>query len=223
MEVVLESRLRSHLRGAIDQSVLDSAFARRAKRILGQIHPHVKGPRVADVGCGDGLIGQELSREGFAVSLVDVMHYLHPSVRLPLVLYDGAGLLPSDVRPVNTALLLTVLHHTEAPLSLFEAVSERTIDRVIIIESVCGLKRAGVGTSPLYGLSAVGQRKYATFVDWFYNRVLHEAVPVPYNFGSPEEWRLAFQTRGWRVGVEIDLGIDQPLVPEHHALFVLDR
>ena len=218
-----EDRLRSTIAGRVASDSLAAALVRRGRRILEQVAGHVLGPCVVDGGCGDGQVGHALKERGFQVSLVDVMNYLAPPVDLPVTLYAGYGPLPTDIPTADTTLLLTVLHHADDPLEVFNRFAERTRGRIVIIESVCGIDKDTRMPSPLTQLTAVGQRKYATFIDWFYNRILHDGVPVPYNFGSPAEWRTAFRDSGWKVISEEDLGIDQPIVPEHHVLFVLER
>jgi hypothetical protein len=89
---------------------------------------------------------------------------------------------------------------------------------------VYGIERIAPGTvSFLTELDREGQRKYATFVDWLYNRVFHDGVSVPYNYNTPQGWKRLLEDMGWCVKEIVDLGMDQPIVPEHHVLFVLDK
>ena len=75
----------------------------------------------------------------------------------------------------------------------------------------------------LVKLSDEDQIAYATFVDWFYNRVLHDDVPVPYNFTTVENWQATFLQYNMRLAQTIHLGQDIEIGPEYHVLFVLEK
>jgi hypothetical protein len=61
------------------------------------------------------------------------------------------------------------------------------------------------------------------FVDWLYNRILNDDIPVPYNFTTPEKWSQVFEDGEMRVANTINLGQDIEIAPELHFLFVLER
>jgi len=191
---------------------LDDRMAERAAQIVAQVGPYLVGARIADVGCGDGLVGDAFAKD-YEVVLTDVVGYVDPRVTSPLTLYAGSGPLPIKT-PVDSALLLTVLHHAEDPVALFEETARITAKRIIIIESVVPSAKASTFESEF---------ELAAFFDWFYNRILHMGVPVPYNYNSTEGWTGLFRDAGWTMSEVVDLGRDQKLVPEHHMLFVLDR
>ena len=74
------------------------------------------------------------------------------------------------------------------------------------------------------GLDTRQQFMYATFIDWFYNRVLRDDVLVPYNFCSPIEWNDFFcEFDGIRVLDTYGEGFDQDTAPEFHTLHVLTK
>ncbi|HEX8172497.1 MAG TPA: hypothetical protein VF824_18325 [Thermoanaerobaculia bacterium] len=147
------------------------------------------------------------------MTLLDVVNYVAPTVDLPFVSYSGQGPLPLE-QAVDCSLLLTVLHHSEDPIALLHGVFEATRRRVIVIESVVPDED-----------SDTFERQFlvAALFDWFYNRILHEDVPVPFNYNSVHGWTQQVERCGWTVSVTKDFGRDQPLVPERHVLFVLDR
>jgi hypothetical protein len=64
---------------------------------------------------------------------------------------------------------------------------------------------------------------YAAFVNWFYNRVQHDGVPVPYNFTTPEKWHSVFVQQGMQILQTKHLGQDIDIGPEYHILFVLQK
>ena len=207
-----EREIREWIDAHAGDSDLTVRMAERAVQIVAQISPYVVGQRIADIGCGDGLVSAAFAPDREVV-LTDVVDYVDKRVPIPLVLYGGAGPLP--IAPsVDSSLLLTVLHHAEDPVALFEETARVTRQRIIIIESV---------VPPSDAESFASEFEFAAFFDWFYNRVLHKDVPVPYNYNSTNGWTALFQAHGWQIANVIDLGRDQPLVPEHHMLFVLDR
>jgi len=206
----------------------------RAETIFGQIHNHIVGDCVLDLGCGDGQVGRLIAdRLGKRVWLADVMDYHasglaggsgqggaqagketgladkimcynenKPSFRL----FDGRTL-PFPDKSMDTTLVLTVFHHADDPLRVLQESMRVTRKRILVIESIY--------------LNET-DRQVNIFQDWFYNRVLHEGVNVPLNFQSPEGWKKTFQRHGLKIVESLDLGIDQPTVPEHHWLYVLD-
>jgi len=106
---------------------------------------------------------------------------------------------------------------------LLRKCSQVTGKRLIIIESVVEVKKNLYSRdSQLHNIPIKDQIKYACFIDWFYNRVLHQDVQVPYNYCSTLEWIQFFTNNGFSVDEVVDLGIDQVLVPEHHVLFVIE-
>jgi hypothetical protein len=218
-----ESHLRQQFNRFISQQNLTSAFEKRALLIAKQVRPFLVGDSIADVGSGDGLVAWLLRDIAKRIELVDVDFYLDPRVSLPFYQCKDGKPLPIK-EAVDTSLLLTVLHHASDPISLLKQTSRTTLSRLVIIESVIGVKRSShAPKSYLYDLDMNRQRKYATFIDWLYNRVLHKDVRVPYNYLTPRHWKKVFESHGLNVVEVIDLGVDQAIVPEHHVLFALDK
>ncbi len=205
-DVELESSLKALIRDAGLNERVQEKLVDRAEKIYSQISDFVVGKSAYDIGAGDGKVGKAIQeRQGRDVILVDVIDYNQTD--LPLETYNGAELPMAD-KSADTSLLLTVLHHCDEP----EKVLDETIritkpdGRIILIESV---------------YTSEQDRKLQTFLDWFYNRVLHDGVNCPYNFNSPEGWLKVFKDKGLEVVDQTDLGRDQPTVPEHHYRFVV--
>jgi SAM-dependent methyltransferase len=197
----------------------------RAEVIFGEIEQYLCGDSLADIGCGHGLISwsaHQKSKEIQDIMLFDVVDYRDSIVSLPIKVYPEEQNTPFE-KSFDCTLLLTVLHHSEDPLRLLRHVWNHTNKRLIIIESVFGVS-PGAKESPLHQLNEIDQCYYAVFCDWFYNRVLNQDVPVPYNFNTPQKWLDLFQDKlSATVLPPEDLGIDIQIVPEHHFLFVLDK
>lgn len=202
----LEASLKFLLSDAGLNEKITEKLVDRAEKIFGQIKEFVVGDIIYDVGAGDGKVGEAIhDRQGKDVILFDVIDYNQTT--LPLEHYNGTELLRPD-NSADTTLLLTVLHHCDEP----EKVLDETIrvtkpgGNIILIESV---------------YTSEQDRKLQTFLDWFYNRVLHEGVNCPYNFNSPDGWRKVFAEKGLEIVDFTDLGRDQKTVPEHHYRFVV--
>ncbi|RPI19200.1 MAG: hypothetical protein EHM58_02465 [Ignavibacteriae bacterium] len=218
-----ENYLRKIIKCEIKKSNLKKAFVNRAKIIARQVSPFIIGDSIIDIGCGDGLVNRYLNKKVEKIHLIDIFKYVEKNLPYKFSLYKENSSFP-QVPNADTTFLLTVLHHSKKPLHLIKETSIKTNCRTIIIESIYGSTRNPHKSSEeLNALNIVQQRKYASFIDWFYNRVLHSNVQVPYNFQKPEVWETIFQKQGYAIHKSIDLGIDQNIVPERHFLFVLDK
>ena len=222
--VAYERHLKAGLIGMISQAKLNTALTKRAELVRQQITPFLAGDSLLDIGCGNGMISY-LVRDHFSrVQLLDVVDYLPKQLKLPFDLYKEGERLPLAGQKFDTVLLLTVLHHSNNPAELLKLAWDATAKNLIIIESVIGVHDDEPGVT--YELASAPEELqigFAAFIDWFYNRVLHDDVPVPYNFTSPERWNSVFMQHGMhlihtrRLGQDIDIG------PEYHVLFVLQK
>jgi len=142
-------------------------------------------------------------------------------------------------------LLLTVLHHSINPLRVFRACCNILKKKgiVIVIESCVGITRdfaekrtntAGeyifraeehkFSTEQFLSLSEEEEVMYTTFIDWFYNRVLHKDVLLTYNYTAPSEWDEIFKSFDKMVSLDTFCeGFDQLTVPEFHTLHVIGK
>jgi hypothetical protein len=218
-----ENDLKAILRSLVVICRRDEALTNRAKVICEQITPFLYGDSLLDIGCGNGMIANLLRRRFNRLQLLDVVQYVPIGFGLPFVEYrEGQPLPISD--SFDTVLLLTVLHHSIEPTELLKLAWAATSKRLIIIESVVGIHKEEPATRyDLLKSSDDDQVAYATFVDWFYNRVLHDGVPVPYNFTTPERWQSIFLENKMPLVQTIHLGQDIDIGPEYHILFVLEK
>jgi SAM-dependent methyltransferase len=191
--------------------------------IKGQIEPFLEGDSLLDIGCGNGMVASLLKDRFKHIQLLDVVEYLPPGLGLPFLLYKEGDALPVT-NSFDTVLLLTVLHHSSNPLELLKLAWGATKKKLIIIESVVGIHNLESGVNyELVDSSDDNQIAYAAFVDWFYNRVLHDDVPVPYNFTTPEKWISVFAGQHMKLAGAMHLGQDIDIGPEYHILFALQR
>ncbi len=88
--------------------------------------------KIIDIGSGTCLIAFHLQREGRKVTPVDIQNNsIYPEIKV--IVYDGLKL-PFKGKSFDTALLITVLHHTPSPeIVLKEAI--RVSDKIIVVET----------------------------------------------------------------------------------------
>lgn len=218
-----EKKLKQFLAGKVRAHRETDALEQRASIITDQIRQYVIGDSILDVGCGNGRIARNLKDGKSRVQLVDVVKYVPDSFKLPFAEWrEGQDFPISDT--FDTVLLLTVLHHSSEPLELLKLAWKAARRRLIIIESVVGVHKPEP-SAPYELLSFIDEDQiaFAAFVDWFYNRVLHDDVPVPYNFTSPQRWQSVFIDNEMPLRKVIHLGQDIEIGPEYHVLFVLDK
>ncbi|HWY50887.1 MAG TPA: methyltransferase domain-containing protein [Chthoniobacterales bacterium] len=218
-----ESNLKKLFRRYADPNKLKLAIAQRSEIIFQEVEPLLVGSSLLDIGCGNGLIAQSARKHFQEILLVDVVNYLLPSIDLPFAKYDDGQPLPTE-RKFDTVLLLTVLHHSFDPLLLLRAAWRAVGKRLLIIESVFGASDDHLAEQyALAGHSEDTQLAYAVYVDWLYNRVLHDDIAVPYNFTRPDRWIQIFGQEGMSKPVCTNLGQDIPIAPELHFLFTFDK
>lgn len=176
----------------------------RSGLIATQVGSHLVGKKLLDFGCGDGLVGLRLGMPNFIVSSHDVADYRLLKGSSFTSNWSELGKLKFD-----SALAIAVFHHCDEPDLEIERLANIT-RRLVVIESV-------IDSAMPWEIQAL--------VDWLYNRGLHPGaqIPVPGNFRTVEGWSETFRSHGFTVCHIEDLGIDLPIVPEHHVLFVLDR
>ncbi len=219
---------------------IGGSLSERADLIIEQINPFLNGKNVLDYGCGDGLIGLRLHRNGYSVVNLDVRMVTRLSDMalydgIPFILYGDGHNLPESIGKFDNVLLLTVLHHTDNPVRNLENAIKATRKggRLIVIESVYGVTPEDKEPQPhekeYLSLSPEQQRKVNIFFDHFYNRIIHysddvlKKVNVPYNFNTPAAWKDIFERHGLKQEQLVHLGIDQPTVPEYHTLHILRK
>lgn len=184
--------------------IVTQKLSDRSGLITTQVSDHLIGQKLLDFGCGDGLVGLRLGMTGFTVSSHDVTDYR---------LLKGTSFTSNweDLghKSFDSTLAIAVFHHCDEPDLEIERLANIT-RRLVVIESV---------------IDSVMPWEIQALVDWIYNRGMHPgaSIPVPGNFRTVEGWSETFQRYGFTVRHTEDFGIDLPIVPEHHVLFVLDH
>ncbi|MGH1339130.1 MAG: class I SAM-dependent methyltransferase [Aureispira sp.] len=149
------------------------------RKKLRPVLPHLtKGQQHVDIGCGNGLIVESLRQQGYPCAAVDVADLsIVPEVKVTV--YDGLHL-PFEERQFDTALLLTVLHHTPDPIPVLEETA-RVAKRLVIIEDV---------------YSNIIQQYMTYAMDTLVN-LGHSSMT--YQNKSDAGWKEAFEAMNWRI------------------------
>ena len=150
-----------------------------AKFKIQRISEHLsKKDKILDVGTGPGSVCLLMQREGYNLTPLDVVDQTLSSEVEPLI-YNGKKL-PFDDNSFNTALILTVLHHTSNPKEILSE-AKRVADKIIIVEDIY--------SNPI--------QKYLTFiVDSIVNM---EFAGHPHSNKSDTEWKTTFNKLGLKL------------------------
>lgn len=180
----------------------------RAQRSLARINYWIEGNKVLDFGCGDGMLAKLLEKE-YDVLTADVLDYRSDeNTDLTFVELEQDGKIGLVDQAIDTSILWTVLHHCDDPEAVLEEVVRLTKSRIIIVEGYIDNEKIRIKNC---------------FYDWYFNRPgKGEDVNVPYQYRTSKEWRDIFERLGWRLVHQQYLGVDEPVVPERHALYVLE-
>jgi SAM-dependent methyltransferase len=185
--------------------IVDALLRRYAAGEAADVLPFVVGPRVLDLGAGEGWVTAALADHGFTTCGADVGPFAR--VAVPYVVYDGTRL-PFGDGSFETTLLLLTLHHCEKPEAVLDEALRVTRVRLIVTESVVRGRR---------------DRFWLDLLDGRFNRLRHDGrMPVPLGFRRDEEWGQLFASRGLTVTATRWLGGRLERLIHHPRLFVLD-
>jgi len=161
----------------------------KVKEVTRYLNKHDK---ILDIGAGNCVVCQVLTGKNFKVMPLDVRNLSFVDGVQP-ILYNGEEL-PFIAKEFDTAMLLTMLHHTKDPDNILRE-AKRVSRKVIIIEEIYTNK----------------VQKFLTFfIDSLFNL---QFVGHPHTNRTDEEWKQTFD----RLGLEV---MD---VRYSRSLFVLKR
>lgn len=142
-----------------------------------------KGDFLADVGCGDGRLGESL-RDAYGLNIVGFDIIKNPSARIKTIIYDGKNL-PLEKNSVDWVLFFSVLHHCDNQYTLLEQAKKIARKGIIIHE--------GIHTNFFHNTLLI-------LNDFIGNR--RKGVPCPFNFHRQELWQDLFKMLGLKIGRE---------------------
>lgn len=159
-------------KNSITRRVISRALVKRANEIVDIIDPFLKKDEsLLDIGAGNCSIFECLIGRGYEIAALDVADFSFvPGVKP--VLYDGETI-PFVDGKFGTALLISVLHHTQNP-EVVLAEAARVSPRLVIMEDIY--------SNPVHG---------------FFTRILDNLLNLefsgnPHSNMSDAEWRTVF-------------------------------
>ncbi len=154
---------------------------RRVRVLAELIAPWLpKDARVVDFGCGDGAVAETLRRLRPDLQITGLDVLARPAARIPVTVFDGATIPQADAS-FDAALLVDVLHHTEAPAALLRE-ARRVAQRLVVKDHTL--------TGWLAGPTL-------RVMDWVGNAA--HGVALPYNYQTEAQWRALFASLRLRV------------------------
>lgn len=137
------------------------------------------GPRLLDIGCGDGSIAKALlgRRPDLTIEGYDV--FARPNAAIPVTAFDGKRL-PVPDSAADAVLLVDVLHHAEDAVLLLRECA-RAAPVVIVKDHLADTRFA---------------RWILRFMDWFGNAP--HGVVLPYRYFTTDGWAKTLSAAGLR-------------------------
>jgi len=143
---------------------------------LKSVLPHLnKNEKSLDIGCGNGMITHTLRQQHFPCTPLDVADLsILPDVKV--IVYNGLQM-PFQEQEFDTALLLTVLHHTPDPVLVLKETA-RVSKKIVIIEDIYNNKIQQYMTYAMDTLVNLGHSS------------------MTYQNKSDSEWKVTFDELG---------------------------
>lgn len=192
------------------------------KRKLEIIRKFVKGPFVADIGCGTGGLSEAIVqnitgvRRIIATDLIDRFNISNNLVEFRLQPQEDK--LSIDNNTIDTAVLSYVLHHIEKEdqITLLKDINRilKIGGILIVLEDTFSNKLKPINNSVLLTnylkLDEIKRKSVLSFCDWLNNTVFGKLnIPVPFTFKNIEEWERIFEQVGFSLVDKQFLGIDK--------------
>ncbi len=142
--------------------------------------------KVLDFGCGDLSLARSLKAnlKFLDITGVDVVDFSERPKDIKFIVYDGKTL-PFKDKFFDTVIVFYVFHHCEDASESFKECARVARKRILFVESVY--------RHPL-------EIPFMKIMDWAYNKVKPEAVPLSYQFLSFNEWIKVFSKSEMKIG-----------------------
>jgi len=186
--------------------LVDRFMRRYAEGQAADVAPFIEGPRLLDLGAGEGYVAAALARRGQRAVCADVGPFRR--VPIPYVVYDGRRL-PFRDATFDTTFVLLTLHPCAAPEATLDEAIRVTRGRLIVTESVYRSR---------------AERFWLRTLDGRLNRFRHNGTMAPaLEFGTPGCWTSLFASRRLRTLATRWLGRWWERLVHHPLLYVLER
>lgn len=152
---------------------------------------------IIDIGAGTCHIDDQLISKGHKVLPIDVVN-LSFSPKISPVIYDGKKL-PYKDKYFDTAILITVLHHTIDPKAIL-AEASRVSKQIVIIEDIYN-------------------RKFHKYLTFFVDSLLNfEFKNHPHSNKTDEQWQQLFKKMNLRL---VSISYAKSYFVMHHVVYIL--
>lgn len=140
--------------------------------------------KILDYGCGDLTFAISLIKKypNLIITGVDVVDFKNRYKKISFKKYDGKKL-PFKTNEFDTAIVVYVFHHCQNAEEAFKECL-RVARRLIIIES---LPRNKI------------ELPFIKLMDWFYNIIKPEPIPLTYQFHTEKEWKGIFRKNNAKI------------------------
>ena len=108
------------------------AIVQALRALLDRAGRHGGGPRILDIGCGDGFLARDLAVEVPGIEIIGIDSHVWPRGARPAALGDGLNL-PFRDGAFDGALLIDVIHHTRNPGRVL-AEADRVSRRFVLVK-----------------------------------------------------------------------------------------
>ena len=103
------------MRNLVDTLHTTLVFGRRVRTLAAALASMVPpGSEVLDVGCGDGQISAQLTKNGSGISVRGIDVLLRPNSHIPVTQFEG-NKIPFPDASFDLVMFVDVLHHTQDP------------------------------------------------------------------------------------------------------------
>ena len=133
---------------------------------------------VLDFGCGDLALAAVLLKKypKLKITGVDVVDFSKKPKNIQYVSYNGSKL-PFKNNSFDTVISFYVFHHCPSAAASFKECARVARGRIVFVESVYRYP---------------WERPFMKLLDWIYNKVKSESVPLSYQFLSYKGWQKVF-------------------------------
>ena len=238
----LELELIGHYERLNVIDIMNQKLVGRADLIFSYTQHYIPAnASILDIGAGTGTIAKRFHDAGYNIIMHDIKgdgtEKRVPAVvdsGIPYDLHDNDEPLKYESNKFDMSLLNCVMHHCDNPMAVLDEAIRVTGKRIAILESVYGVTREEISDKVyeqnpkmydlFFSLGKEEQKKYGTFLDWFLNKAsFRNNAYVPFNFNTPENWEKIFAEKGLNVIAKKIVGIDQPVTPEFHIFYVVEK
>jgi ubiquinone/menaquinone biosynthesis C-methylase UbiE len=193
---------------------LYSTFKKEIKPvgIINSYKNFIKGNKILNVGCGDGIYSKFFVEQGYDVSMTDVIDFRDASTyKIPFRQMKNTKVIPFDDKCVGTTIILSVLHHINAEdiETILKEAKRVSKKRVIVEEESFGIQEnknefaakidSDKRLKEFIAKPIEEQIQYMKLLDYFSNVVIMRVpnMNFPFGYKTINEWRKLFSELGF--------------------------